>query len=143
MIAVSARVADATLAILRSCGSGRRECMAYWTAPPGIHDVARVVHPRHSATYASIAVDGDWATAFFDGLPSLGERTVAQIHTHPGAFVRHSDTDDEHVLVPVAGFVSIVVPRFGRDGFGGAGIWALGTDGSWFDARGTVSWMTR
>jgi hypothetical protein len=37
---------------------------------------------------------------------------VAQVHTHPGLSVAHSDVDDEFVVVPTPGFVSIVVPTF-------------------------------
>ncbi|MGH2464991.1 MAG: hypothetical protein ACRDGI_05985, partial [Candidatus Limnocylindrales bacterium] len=65
------------------------------------------------------------------------------VHTHPHLDVRHSRTDDEHALVPVAGFISIVLARFGRGGFDGAGFWALGPDGLWTNGRGTISWTTR
>lgn len=135
------RVARATLDILRSCGSGRRECIVYWTALEGSDSVARVVHPRHAATWGSVEVDGAWATEFFLDLPERGERTVAQVHIHPGSRVAHSATDDDHVLVPVPGFVSIVLPDFGlRELLDGSGIWELARDGSWRAAAEEIEW---
>jgi hypothetical protein len=86
-------------------------------------------------------VDGAWATEFFLDLSARGERTVAQVHVHPGVRVHHSDTDDEHVLVPVPGFISIVLPNFGRRPLAdGSGIWQLGPDGSWRAAPEEIEW---
>jgi hypothetical protein len=58
---------------------------------------------------------------------------VAQLHTHPGAAF-HSGTDDEFPIVRTPGFLSIVLPEFGKYGLrelaacaayevGQAGIW--------------------
>jgi proteasome lid subunit RPN8/RPN11 len=38
---------------------------------------------------------------------------LCQVHSHPGNDARHSDGDDELVLLPFEGMLSIVVPRFG------------------------------
>lgn len=38
---------------------------------------------------------------------------LCQVHSHPGGDARHSDGDDELVLLPFAGMLSIVAPRFG------------------------------
>ena len=38
---------------------------------------------------------------------------VADIHTHPGDDVRQSRIDREHPMVPVAGHVAMIAPRFG------------------------------
>lgn len=40
---------------------------------------------------------------------------LCQVHSHPGADTRHSDGDDELVLLPFEGMLSIVAPRFGLD----------------------------
>jgi hypothetical protein len=40
---------------------------------------------------------------------------LCQIHSHPGDDARHSDGDDELVLLPFEGMLSIVSPRFGID----------------------------
>lgn len=38
---------------------------------------------------------------------------LAQVHSHPGADARHSDGDDELVLMPFENMLSIVAPHFG------------------------------
>jgi hypothetical protein len=45
-------------------------------------------------------------------LRAQGQRALAQIHTHPGAWVDHSSTDDDHTIASNEGFISIVWPRF-------------------------------
>jgi proteasome lid subunit RPN8/RPN11 len=44
---------------------------------------------------------------------SHGLAVLAQIHSHPGADARHSDGDDQLVLMPFEGMLSIVVPNYG------------------------------
>jgi hypothetical protein len=106
-------------------------------------DVSTVVHPPHSSTARSCVVDGAWATAFFLDLASRRDRVVAQVHTHPGRWVEHSDLDDRHVLVPVEGFISIVIPDFARGNApDGWGVWRLAADGSWAHATREVAWSS-
>jgi proteasome lid subunit RPN8/RPN11 len=38
---------------------------------------------------------------------------LCQVHSHPGADTRHSDGDDELVLLPFEGMLSVVAPQFG------------------------------
>jgi hypothetical protein len=38
---------------------------------------------------------------------------LAQVHSHPGDDARHSDGDDELIVMPFAGMLSVVVPQFG------------------------------
>ena len=40
---------------------------------------------------------------------------LCQVHSHPGSDARHSDGDDDLVLLPFEGMLSIVAPRFGMD----------------------------
>lgn len=63
---------------------------------------------------------------------------VAQVHSHPGSDTRHSDGDDDLVLMPFEGMFSVVVAGYGRGDIlpaGGAGVhqfqdrrWVLLTD---------------
>ncbi len=39
---------------------------------------------------------------------------LAQVHSHPGPDGRHSDGDDDLVLMPFEGMLSIVVPEYGK-----------------------------
>jgi proteasome lid subunit RPN8/RPN11 len=41
---------------------------------------------------------------------------LAQVHSHPGPFTEHSEGDDEMVLMPFEGMISIVTPHYGRYG---------------------------
>lgn len=40
---------------------------------------------------------------------------LAQVHSHPGDDGRHSDGDDEMVMMPFGGMLSLVAPHYGRD----------------------------
>lgn len=42
-----------------------------------------------------------------------GLGVVAQVHSHPGADTRHSDGDDELILMPFEGMFSLVVAGYG------------------------------
>lgn len=41
---------------------------------------------------------------------------LAQVHTHPGSFIDHSEGDDEGAFMAFENFISIVVPDYGRQG---------------------------
>lgn len=41
---------------------------------------------------------------------------LAQVHSHPGAWTRHSQGDDHMVLMPYEGMLSIVAPHYGASG---------------------------
>lgn len=38
---------------------------------------------------------------------------LAQVHSHPGPDARHSDGDDDLIIMPFEGMLSIVVPNYG------------------------------
>jgi hypothetical protein len=42
----------------------------------------------------------------------LGLGLLGQVHTHPGSDVRHSDGDDQLVLMPFEGMLSLVLPGY-------------------------------
>jgi proteasome lid subunit RPN8/RPN11 len=142
VIEIGSGVAAATLDILRCCGAGERECVAYWVGDWEGTRVKRAVHPRHTAWWSGYEVEGAWLHAFFGELAGQHERVVAQVHTHPGDWVAMSDTDDRHVLLPSADFISVVIPRFGSGDGETWGIWSLGRDGEWHDAHEELVWTT-
>lgn len=41
---------------------------------------------------------------------------LAQVHSHPGDFKRHSPGDDKYAFMPYEGYFSIVVPYYSRKG---------------------------
>lgn len=122
-----------TLAGLRECGGGRRECVRYWCASQSAPTlVTRVVHPDHRSSPFGYEVDSLWVTRFFLELRDRQETAVCQIHTHPGA-ASHSDVDDKYALAPLAGFLSLVVPNYalGADGLAGTHLVEVQADGRW------------
>lgn len=141
MIEIGSRVVATTLDVLRTCGDGARECIVYWVAGRDDRSVGRVVHPAHTACWSGYEVEGAWVTKFFLDLGAQAERVVAQVHSHPGRWVAMSDTDDRHVLLPSAGFISIVVPNFAlacdRRGWG---VWSLTANGVWRDSSEDARW---
>jgi proteasome lid subunit RPN8/RPN11 len=75
-----------TTAIAPRCDHGRQHVMC---DERQIEDVVAMAHAHH-----------------------LG--VLAQVHTHPGPFTEHSEGDDEMVLMPFEGMISIVVPHYAR-----------------------------
>jgi hypothetical protein len=104
-----------TMAHFRRCGSGRRECVAYWTGPIGDPDVVdAAVHPVHRASAGSYELDDHWLHEFWVGLGRAQRSVRVQVHTHAyEAF--HSGTDDLWPIVHVPGFVSVVIPNFAME----------------------------
>ena len=39
---------------------------------------------------------------------------LAQLHSHPGSCCQHSDGDDQLIMLPFEGMLSIVVPNYGE-----------------------------
>ena len=62
-----------------------------------------------------------------------------QIHSHPGD-AYHSGTDDTYPIATLAGSLSIVLPFFGRDGWGSSdkAAYRLGQDG-WIEIPGPLT----
>jgi hypothetical protein len=112
MISVGSEAWADTLATLRSCGDGRRECVMYWVGPvanPG--RITGAVHPVHTASAGHYEVDGAWLTAFWLQLAKTQDQVRVQVHTH-GGLASHSDRDNKNALVYKPGFLSLVLPGF-------------------------------
>jgi hypothetical protein len=65
-------------------------------------------HGRGFVHVAAAAVGAAARAARAHGLAVL-----AQVHSHPGSDTRHSDGDDQLVLMPYEGMFSLVVGRYG------------------------------
>jgi hypothetical protein len=144
VIEVTPGIGHRTRELLIESGSGEHESVVYWVAPLTSNRVSRVVHPLHRGGLSGYEVDGAWLNQFFLDLAAEKDRIVAQIHSHPGARVEHSTIDDEFVVVPSVGLISLVVPFFGNGAVPvGWGVWALRADGRWEDAQEAVVWTAR
>lgn len=142
MISVGPGLVDRMIGEFRACGRGLRECVVYCLAAQA--DPERVIdieHPEHAASASGYTVNDRWLTDFFFRLADDRRMAVAQIHTHPGDWVDHSPTDDEFVLVPSPGFVSVVVPDFGEQfERSRCAIHVLERSGSWRLDAGGLAW---
>ena len=113
------------IALRASRGSdGRHEGLVLWAglvaADVTVVLSAAVPTTRHSRQYVfideiQVAHAARAARAVHNGI-------VAQVHSHPGTGVRHSDGDDELILMPFEGMFSVVVGRYGDEPIARAGI---------------------
>jgi len=103
-----------TLSVLRRCGAGREECVAFWAGPVGEPRVVdTVLHPDHRSGRGGYEVCEEWLAQAWERLDEEGLAIRLQVHTHPfEAF--HSATDDAYPIVASPGFYSLVLPRFGE-----------------------------
>ena len=66
---------------------------------------------RHSGY---LRVGPDTTAAMGRWLREQDSRALMQVHSHPGAWTGHSQTDDDFPIASSSGFVSVVWPRFGE-----------------------------
>jgi len=105
--------------LLRSYGGADdHEGIVYWGGieTSGGAVALTALSPTAATTWGSFRTE---ASANADVVLALARHEltlVAQVHSHPGDWVDHSDGDDAGALVRFQGFWSLVVPRFARSG---------------------------
>ena len=97
-------------------GDGGHEGICFWAGIEG-PDVTRleaVILPvaRHEPLGVFVSAV-DFANAAEEA-HGMGMGILAQVHSHPDADTRHSDGDDELVVMPFENMLSIVAPFYGR-----------------------------
>lgn len=94
---------------------GGHEGIAYWAGRemPGCTVFLQALIPNadHSAGRVMVSKLELGRLSRVARASSLG--ILAQVHSHPGADARHSDGDDDLVLMPFENMLSIVAPHFG------------------------------
>ena len=63
-------------------------------------------------------------------------RVLADVHTHPGVNVRQSSIDQRNPMMPMAGHVALIVPKYGRSPW-----WSLEGVGV-YEYLGDFKWRT-
>lgn len=118
---------------------GRHEGIVFWLGrrvgddtiivssllPPCLHEPQRVI-----VTAAAVGEMSKLAR-------SWGLGVVAQVHSHSGDDTRHSDGDDELIVMPTEGMFSLVVGRYGAGGISpnqGLGLHQF-QDGRWVQVQ--------
>ena len=69
--------------------------------------------PKQYSGSGLFMVPGEELFALNKEIYELGERLLAQVHTHP-SLAFHSSTDSEFAVTDMEGGLSVVVPEFGR-----------------------------
>lgn len=114
---VPAAVVNATATALRASrgDDGRHEAIVLWagrTAADTTLVVAAVV-PDSDHGWGHVLMDERQVSAAARAARRYGLGIVAQVHSHPGNDVRHSDGDDHLVLMPFENMFSLVVGNYG------------------------------
>ena len=119
-IVVPRVVQDKTMAHIRSCGARCEEGFVVWSGILTSKDlfVSSVLAPpcNGSEHFGGLTISDEAMQYLADEMIRNGEALIAQVHSHPReAF--HSETDNSYPLIHRLGFLSIVIPFFGRYGF--------------------------
>jgi proteasome lid subunit RPN8/RPN11 len=105
---------------LRRRGQNRRESGAFLLAPQNRED-GRVTSfvcyddlDPDSYQGGAIAFHAVGHAALWELCAMRGLRVVADIHTHPGNYVRQSSTDQRNPMIPLRGHIALIVPHFAK-----------------------------
>ena len=117
-LVVAAPVVDATVKLLRRFrgADGSHEGIVFWAGRTVGADtlVLAAVAPRAKHTWGSVHADERAVGGASRAARAKCLGIVAQVHSHPGDDVRHSDGDDDLVLMPFDGMFSLVVANYGN-----------------------------
>jgi proteasome lid subunit RPN8/RPN11 len=114
---VAEQVLAPTLAALRASRGpdGPHEGLVLWlgrtTGSTSI--VLSMIRPITRTGPDFVLIDERAVAATSRAARDAGLGVIAQVHSHPGVDTRHSDGDDQLVLMPFAGMFSLVVARYG------------------------------
>jgi proteasome lid subunit RPN8/RPN11 len=117
-LTVAEHVVPATRAALQASSGGHRphEGLVFWLGRNVGADtlvLAVAVPPtEHRVDGVFVAEPAVLATA--KAARTVGLGLVAQVHSHPGDDTRHSDGDDQLILMPYEGMFSLVVADYGH-----------------------------
>ena len=112
---------------IRSAGQRGYESFVLWsgTRDGDMFTVAKVHIPAQTSYKLDaglcVRVDGSELHRLNVWLYEARQVIGAQVHSHPG-YAYHSETDDAYPMATLSGSISIVLPFFGRDGWGSSGI---------------------
>lgn len=102
---------------LEGIGDGGHEGIVYWAGREmsGCTIFVQVIVPVADHSRGSVMVSREEIGRAQRAARANRLGVLCQVHSHPGADARHSDGDDELVLLPFEGMLSIVAPQFGID----------------------------
>ncbi len=94
---------------------GGHEGICYWAGreSPGMTSLEAVVVPRARHGRFSVFVSEAAFSEVARRAREMGLGILAQVHSHPGYDTRHSDGDDDLVIMPFENMLSLVAPHYG------------------------------
>lgn len=111
---------ERTTEVLRQSSNGKQphEGVAYWAGRRVGNEcfITTCIAPAATTTFGSFDTSAQTNAKVVMYLAGVGLELIGQVHSHPGALVGHSDGDDLRALMPYTGFLSVVVPHYGRRG---------------------------
>lgn len=115
---VAEAVIDATGDALRDFAGddGAHEGIVLWLGRTADEDtlILSASLPPAEHTWGSVRIGHAAVAIAARAARRQGLVVAAQVHSHPGADTRHSDGDDEMILLPYEGMFSLVVGRYGH-----------------------------
>jgi len=101
---------------LEGLREGGHEGLVYWAGRETDAGVIflSVVVPESDHGPQHVMVSGPEVSRASRHMRDYNLGLKAQVHSHPGGDARHSDGDDELILMPFDGMLSVVAPDFGR-----------------------------
>lgn len=100
--------------LLRTYGRGQHEGIVYWGGleSTGVSAVLCAFAPDASTGRGFFRTEAEANARLVDELGRRSLTLVAQVHSHPGTWIDHSNGDDLGALVRFEGFWSVVVPSY-------------------------------
>lgn len=97
---------------------GDHEGIVYWCGPDAANGtvITTAVAPPAHHREGGVHCDEDAVAEMMRTARGLRVAVRAQVHTHPRSGTIHSDGDDELILMPFEGMLSIVVPHYAHFG---------------------------
>lgn len=94
---------------------GGHEGMVFWSGRSvGEHTFfMQAIVPNAQHSHGRVHASKEAVAEAARAARNNGLGILCQVHSHPGLDTRHSDGDDDLVLLPFDGMLSIVVPAFG------------------------------
>lgn len=94
------------------------EGLVYWAGKVSNNTikVTAVIAPNTESDFGRVSTSHKDNFHVVNELSKLKLVEVAQVHSHPGHFVGHSDGDDEWAAFKFDGLLSLVVPNYCKDG---------------------------
>ena len=95
---------------------GGHEGICYWAGreEPRLTSLEAAVVPTAHHERFGVFVSAEEFAEVARRARAMGFGILAQIHSHPGHDTRHSDGDDDLVVMPFENMLSLVAPHYGR-----------------------------